>query len=216
MRWSDSSITEVGDSLLNKSIYGEELIITRAVGGYGTVAADDLVKMTELVDQKQDLILLGMENVIGGKKIKIQVRNTNLAEGYTLQQIGVYARLEGEDTEILLFVLQDEKGMDIPTAYDAPDFLFEIYAAMGVSNSANINIKVDSSAVVSPGELDARLNYFFVVSNVKPTAYPAIWFDTTEVEQGSETVVLALEEDKDASVSAVIDGTNYAVTNADT
>ena len=150
MSWNQSVVTNAGVGLLNESLAGHTLTIESAVGGAGTLTEEELAAATDVVDQKQIFSLLGIEDIEGGKRVGIQITNKGVQESYILHQIGVKARLEYEEAPLtLLIILQDEHGVEIPTEEENPDWLFEIYAVISISNKANITINVDTSAIAS-------------------------------------------------------------------
>lgn len=59
-----------------------------------------------------------------------------------------------------------------------------------------------------------RLSQFVVIGDTEPTNGPVFWFDTGVTIEGT-TVMLTLNENVDiADVLASIDGTDYAIVNA--
>ena len=83
-----------------------------------------------------------------GKRIKIQITNGDLETGYILHQVGIYAKLaDGEET--LLIIMQDDRGVEIPSHTENSDFSIELYGIMAISNLANISVTVDPNAVAS-------------------------------------------------------------------
>lgn len=150
MSWNQSVVTNAGVGLLNESLAGHTLTIESAVGGAGTLTEGELAAATDVVDQKQTFALLGIEDIEGGKRVGIQITNKGVSESYILHQIGVKARLEYEEAPLtLLCILQDEHGVEIPTEAENPDWLFEIYAVISISNKANITVNIDTSAIAS-------------------------------------------------------------------
>ena len=150
MSWNQSVVTNAGVGLLNESLAGHTLTIESAVGGAGTLTEEELAAATDVADQKQTFSLLGIEDIEGGKRIGIQITNKGVSESYILHQIGVQARLEYEEAPLtLLIILQDEHGVEIPTEAENPDWLFEIYAVISISNKANITVNIDTSAIAS-------------------------------------------------------------------
>lgn len=157
MIWSDAVITNEGISLMKESIAGKRLFISGVSGGTGTVPAAALMTQTDLINARQTLSLVGLINTDNGKKVKIQITSIGLEQGYTLNQVGVWAHLEDED-EKLFAILQDSKGVDIPSAADIPEFLMEFYALIEYSQSANISVVIDGSAYVSSDTLEEAVN----------------------------------------------------------
>lgn len=84
----------------------------------------------------------------------VQISNKGVSESYILHQIGVKARLEYEEEETLLFLLQDDRGVEIPAEAENPDFLFEVYAAIAISNKGNITLNVNPNVIASVEYVD--------------------------------------------------------------
>lgn len=154
MSWNNSLYTNVGTKMMSEVLSGATMTITKAVGGSGTTAAESLAALTDVKEQKQTLNFLGIEDATDssdddvGKRIKIQITNGNLETGYILHQVGIYAKLaDGEET--LLIIMQDDRGVEIPSHTENSDFSIELYGIMAISNLANISVTVDPNAVAS-------------------------------------------------------------------
>lgn len=143
MSWEKSSYTAAGAALLSESLSGGALTITRAVSGTGTADAD-LSGETGVSGETHDLKLLDIETVESGgetaRRVKIQI--TGADETYIMHQVGVYGRLN-DDAETLLFIMQDARGVEVPSTKVNGDFEIELSALLAVSNKANISITVD-------------------------------------------------------------------------
>lgn len=154
MSWKNSLYTNVGTKMMSEVLSGATMTITKAVGGSGTTAAESLAALTNVKEQKQTLKILGIEDATDssdddvGKRIKIQITNGDLETGYILHQVGIYAKLaDGEET--LLIIMQDDRGVEIPSHTENSDFSIELYGIMAISNLANISVTVDPNAVAS-------------------------------------------------------------------
>lgn len=154
MSWDNSLYTNVGTKMMSEALSGATMTITKAVGGSGTTAAESLAALTDVKEQKQTLKILGIEDATDssdddvGKRIKIQITNGDLETGYILHQVGIYAKLaDGEET--LLIIMQDDRGVEIPSHTENSDFSIELYGIMAISNLANISVTVDPNAVAS-------------------------------------------------------------------
>lgn len=143
MSWEKSSYTAAGAALLSESLSGGALVITRAVSGTGTADAD-FSGETGVSGETHDLKLLDIETVESGgetaRRVKIQI--TGADETYIMHQVGVYGRLN-DDAETLLFIMQDARGVEVPSTKVNGDFEIEMSALLAVSNKANISITVD-------------------------------------------------------------------------
>lgn len=154
MSWNNSLYTNVGTNMMSEVLSGANMTITKAVGGSGTTAAESLAALTDMKEQKQTLKILGIEDATdssgsdAGKRIKIQITNGDVETGYILHQVGIYAKLaDGEET--LLIIMQDDRGVEIPSHTENSDFEIELYGIMAISNVANIEVTVDPNAVAS-------------------------------------------------------------------
>ena len=154
MSWNNSLYTNVGTNMMSEVLSGATMTITKAVGGSGTTAAESLAALTDVKEQKQTLKILGIEDATdssgtdAGKRIKIQITNGDVETGYILHQVGIYAKLADGD-ETLLLIMQDDRGVEIPSHTENSDFEIELYGIMAISNVANIEVTVDPSAVAS-------------------------------------------------------------------
>ena len=142
MSWEKSSYTAAGAALLSESISGSALTITRATSGTGMVDTD-LSEETIVSGETHELTILAIDTVKDGEKSarKVSIQITGAENAYIMHQIGVYGRLNGGD-ETLLFLMQDERGIEVPAHSTSADFEIELDILLAISNSANINIKI--------------------------------------------------------------------------
>ena len=162
MSWNNSLYTNVGTNMMSEVLSGATMTITKAVGGAGTTAAESLAALTDVKDQKQTLKILGIEDATdstgndAGKRIKIQITNEDVETGYILHQVGIYAKLADGD-ETLLIIMQDDRGVEIPSHTENSDFEIELYGIMAISNVANISVTVDPNAVASVAMVNKQI-----------------------------------------------------------
>ena len=162
MSWNNSLYTNVGTDMMSEVLSGATMTITKAVGGAGTTAAESLAALTDVKDQKQTLKILGIEDATdstgndAGKRIKIQITNEDVETGYILHQVGIYAKLADGD-ETLLIIMQDDRGVEIPSHTENSDFEIELYGIMAISNVANISVTVDPNAVASVAMVNKQI-----------------------------------------------------------
>lgn len=143
MSWEKSSYTKAGAALLSESLSGGALTITRAVSGTGSVDTD-LSAETAVSGNTHELSLLGIETVTDDGKTarKVSIQVTGAADTYVMHQIGVFGVLN-DGAETLLFLMQDERGIEVPAASTNSEFSFEIAVLLAVSAEANLSITVD-------------------------------------------------------------------------
>lgn len=150
--WTDAAVTNDGVAMLNEWMAGRTIKVVSAYGGTGTVDVEELAAQTGLADPRQTLRLLGEENGTDGKTVQVQLSNAEVTEEYELNQVGVFALLDpGRETETepkLLFIMQDEKGVAIPSNVDG-SFLLELYCLIGITNNGRFQVSVDAAGVAT-------------------------------------------------------------------
>ena len=150
-------VTNAGRDLFASWIEGTELNfngMTGAEGGTGTVPEAALLAQTALVNKKQNLTIVSQEKTANGIKLKIQI--TAPSAGYTLNQIGLKGSVDG-GAMTLLAIYQNATGVTIPSNSDTPDFIYNFFGIVEVSNTGEITLTIDPSAIVSQSTLDASL-----------------------------------------------------------
>ena len=173
MDWSNAVVTNRGVLLLRRVLDGERLYLDFAQGGSGTAPPAALMAQTALVSKAQDLPIIGSASVDGGKMVSIQIMNHGLADGYHMQQIGIWAHI-GSEEPVLFAILQDESGIPIPSESAFPHFALKFHAVIAFSNEAEFHVVIDPSVFPFQAGLP-------IVSDVMPQSQPvgALWFDTS-------------------------------------
>ena len=175
--WSETAVTNSGVEMLNEWLAGRKITVTSAKGGTGTVPPELLTEQTDLVDPRQNLNLLGEEDGADGKTVQVQVSNAEVMEEYELNQVGVYAKLDPERDpdaeERLLFIMQDQKGVTIPSSMDA-SFMLELYAMIGITNNGRFDVSVSAAGVVTMAYLREAMARKFQEHNADSEAHPEI------------------------------------------
>ncbi len=72
-----------------------------------------------------------------------------------MKQIGIFARTDSE-SEVLLAIMQDEIGEEIPPYAEFPDFLIEFNAVLVIARTNNITVMTDSGAVATRADLESH------------------------------------------------------------
>jgi|GEM_PF-4296121 len=95
-------VTNKGRELLARALASKgKFIITAAALGDGAYSGN-FRECEELVNKKLDLILMGAYSEKGSTKITVGITNKNVSESFRTNEIGVYAKLEG-DTKAILY-----------------------------------------------------------------------------------------------------------------
>ena len=146
MAWNEAAVTNAGLELLEKSVFGGNIEITSAAGGEKTSVKENLSRLANITLPRHDMEITGVKRIGYGISVNVRLHNIGLRAGYRLRQIGLFARIENSgETPVLLAVVQDSDGEEIPAESDNPEYLLEYSFAVPISNEANI------TAVLKPG-----------------------------------------------------------------
>ena len=167
MAWNQSAYTAVGAEMLTESISGRKLSFTRAVGGTGSCEASELGNLTDVMGEQLALSFVGDPesieakdeegNLVPAKRICIRITNKGLTKTMILHQVGAFGQLDIDETDRMICVLQDERGIEVPSEAENPSYGFDLYADLLVSNKANIVLKSDPAGSVSMEQVEKML-----------------------------------------------------------
>ena len=94
-------ITNAGRNLLARALAGEgKVIFTKAAFG-NQKHSGNLREVTELKNKKLDLNVMNIRNDNGTAVLTVQISNQNVDQSFQTEEFGVYAKIEGDATEIL-------------------------------------------------------------------------------------------------------------------
>lgn len=194
MGWNNSVVTKTGIDMLNESLAGYALTISHAAGGAGVLDPSELETAVDAVDRRQTFAVPSIEDFEGGKKIRIQITNRDVTEKYILHQIAAFAKLDYQEDTSLLFIMQDDRGVEIPTWEENSDFLLEIYAIIAISNEANIKVNVDASTVVSESFMKDSIAAALVEHDEDKNAHGNIWRAVENAQSAANAAKEAVAE----------------------
>ena len=151
----DYILTNNGAVLMTQVAAGRTILFTRTESGSGYAANPAVLQ--NVIDKKQDMFL---EEVIFENRqavVKTVLSNMQLEEGYQLRQVGVYAKLEGDETDTLVVIGQQYNGEKIPP-YGEGIIQIEYDIAMKVSGTGNVTIEGVGTGYVTKGQFLAHLS----------------------------------------------------------
>ena len=94
-------ITNAGRNLLARALAGEgKVIFTKAAFGDQKYSGN-LREVTELKNKKLDLNVMNIRNDNGTAVLTVQISNKDVDQSFQTEEFGVYAKIEGDATEIL-------------------------------------------------------------------------------------------------------------------
>ncbi len=200
-------VTNAGNTLLSNWLSGTTLTVVSAQAGTGTADSTVLLVQTALANAKQTISITSYQIVDGGMKLRMQI--TAPETGYTLQQIGVFAQLDG-GSEALLALFQNESGITIPSAASSSDFAYTFYGFIAIDNTGLLSVTIDSSVFVTADalatetaareEADIDLQSNIDLKGNALTATKNIWVATT----GSDDTGDGSSENPYATISRAV------------
>lgn len=146
--WDNTVITNAGVELIKNTMSGETIVITAVKSGTGKVSVDVLVKQTEVVDEKQNGTIQSIKNKGNAISVSVLFENSGLAKGYTMNQIGIYAKTS-DQTEILFAISQDNAGKEIPSESSMPYYSLVSNFNFSFSNDLSITSAVEPLGYVT-------------------------------------------------------------------
>ena len=146
--WESAVLTNAGRDLLAQWAAGGELTIDKAACGQGTVNEAYLMGQTQLVAQKKQLSIVRKANVAQGVQLQLQCTNGDVSAAFTINQIGIWAHLD-DGASVMIAIYQDSTGVLVPSAAEMADYVFTFYSTLQMSNTGELTVTIDSSALVS-------------------------------------------------------------------
>ena len=146
--WDNTVITNAGVELIKNTMSGETIVITAVKSGTGKVSVDVLAKQTEVVDEKQNGTIQSIKNKGNAITVSVLFENSGLAKGYTMNQIGIYAKTS-DQTEILFAISQDNAGKEIPSESSMPYYSLVSNFNFSFSNDLSITSAVEPLGYVT-------------------------------------------------------------------
>lgn len=154
--WANAVLTDKGRSLLAKLTQGNTLDIVEAVTGAGFVTPGLLAGQTEVIDPKQNLTARPVSYPEAGRcDLPLTLTNDGIETGYEATQVGVFAT-DPDEGKILFFIAQSitaDNGTTVPSETEMPGYSAEWTFRIQYGQADSVNVTVDPSNTVSPGEL---------------------------------------------------------------
>lgn len=151
----DYILTNNGAVLMTQVAAGRTLLFTRTESGSGYSASPAMLQ--SVIDKKQDMFLDEVTYENKQAVVKTVLSNMQLEEEYQLRQVGVYAKLEGDETDTLLIIGQQYNGEKIPSYQDGI-MQIEYNIAIKTAGTGNVTIEGVGTGYVTKGQFLAHLN----------------------------------------------------------
>ena len=137
------TVTKLGNDLLARALAGEgKFLFTRAAFGEGKYEGD-IRELTDLVDKKLDSTISSIINDRGTAIVKVQLTNKDLETSFRTEEFGIFAKIEGDDQDILYCYAAAVEPDAIPNNSLGQTFEAEnnVYITLSSDTEAEIYIK---------------------------------------------------------------------------
>ena len=156
MAWN-ATVTNAGAALLSQWNAGGTLTITTPKGSTGRVAVTQLVNQTTLTGTTMPLSLIKSKTADVGVTFEVQIEA--MTSAVNISQIGIFGKI-GTGSETLIAIYQCDEGeeINVPDDRTMPDFAYVFAATVTMSVTGDLSVTLDSTALVSQGQLDETIN----------------------------------------------------------
>lgn len=149
--WENAVVTEKGLALLAKLAEGNTLDITDAETGMGYVTPGLLVKQTAVLEPKQAPTFRNVTYPEEGTcSVACYLNNDDLDNGYTANQVGIYAT-DPDEGRILFFIAQASNGTGtiIPSNEEMPGYTAEWTFYFKFGQADGVTVYVDPASMIT-------------------------------------------------------------------
>lgn len=159
MSWQ-KEITEKGAALLSGAI-GTSFYLSKITVGSGTTD-EDLTKQVALLNEKATATSVRIYKNENSSNITFELKNKNVSEEFKLQQIGIWAKQNEDDDDILYMICQDtsETPTVIKTASESPGYTYAATINISVGSATVINVTATEAGTVKYDEVFDEDGYY--------------------------------------------------------
>ena len=141
------TVTLQGAKLLSRSLAGEgKFIFTKGAFGAGKYTGD-ITTLEKLIDKKLDLPLSDITYYEGAAVLNLQISNKTVEESFYTNELGIYAKLEGDQEEILFSYATAIKPDAIPDNSLSVTFEGEYEVYIKLTTGEKVGIEVNDNNV---------------------------------------------------------------------
>lgn len=221
MSWNNAVLTKLGENLLSGMLNGAKLTFTRVVLGDKTVKDELLPTQTSVFSPIPAPALIAGKREApskNGTEIIIQIRNDGVAETTRMRQIGLFAQTEHDD-EVMLAILQDETGEEIPAYADFSQFEISLALTIGISRTNNISVIVSPSVYATAAQLEAvksecaKIKYTAVETVERDPNKPSYGLDESGGGEAENVTLNAKTYTGTAEVTLIVNDNQYDAEN---
>ena len=141
------TVTVKGAKLLSRSLAGEgKFVFTKGAFGAGKYAGD-ATTLEELIDKRLDLPISDITYYEGAAVLNLQISNKTVEESFYTEELGLYAKLENDNEEVLFSYAKALKPDAIPDNSLSVTFEGEYELYIKLTTNEKVGVQVNDSNV---------------------------------------------------------------------
>lgn len=155
-KYNETILTNVGVDLASRAAHGDTsfkiIRVESTADDLSGKTEDELKAMTVIPNKVQDGSIVGQEDTAPAVQgIRLQFLNTGLTKAYSIMAMGVYAKEDGQDKEILYAITTAEKEHPqyMPDFADKVTLRFGMTIRVVVGDKANVVIVFDPDGLAT-------------------------------------------------------------------
>ena len=155
--WENTVITNAGIELLKNALSGGTITVTAIKSGAGKVDVSALKSQTAVSSIKQSGTVQGVTKTNETIKIGVLFSNAGLSAGYSMTQLGVYAK-GSTGSEVLFAISQSTTGKEVPAESAMPSWSLVHNFYIKLNNDVKMTATVDPEGYVTFETMQTALN----------------------------------------------------------
>ena len=155
--WENTVITNAGIELLKNALSGGTITVTAIKSGAGKVDVSALKSQTAVSSIKQSGTVQGVTKTNETIKIGVLFSNTGLSAGYSMTQLGIYAK-GSTGSEVLFAISQSITGKEVPAESAMPSWSLVHNFYIKLNNDVTMTATVDPEGYVTFETMQTALN----------------------------------------------------------
>ncbi|MCL6479554.1 MAG: phage tail protein [Peptococcaceae bacterium] len=150
-------LTNKGRNLQAKAQTGVQLNFTKVKIGDGSLSGQSIVDLTDLINTKKELTILGLETLTGGKaKLSSYFSNADIVTGFYWRELGIFAQ-DPQEGEILYCYGNAGANAEYIPAGGGTDIVERYIRVITlIGNASNISATLGSEIYVTQAEFDTH------------------------------------------------------------
>ncbi|MEN2307930.1 hypothetical protein [Lentilactobacillus parabuchneri] len=155
-KYNDTLLTNAGVDLASRAAHGDAsfkiIRVESTADDLSSKTEDELKAMTAIPNKVQDGSIVGQEDTAPAiQGIRLQFLNTGLTKSYSIQAMGIYAKEDGQEQEILYAITTAEKEHPqyMPDFADKVTLRFGMTIRVVVGDKANVVIVFDPDGLAT-------------------------------------------------------------------